>query len=416
MAIRLKRSSYFSIPGKRHIGGGGMPTPRTLLTVLLLLAVATVGYVRLLLPEIGVLQCGIGYAEAVEAWVAAGSIEADTPTCTSLIPADLQRLEDFLPLLLFTGLAFVVVRRQGSLTSLPALVLTQVALWLAPSPPVALAVALVGLVVACLPWMARGWLASLSHIGAILMWPSIALAVVAAADTTTVAIPDGLDWLISLAIFGILPGLLILTPITGARINYKVQGAAVAFFAAVILILVFVSATAAAGSVQQSNLTPANVGQTNLHVAQSGQSTVYAGYAGTPAGARTYSFLQDGITAEVHWSSVRGYEARFTTAVIGTWTNPTATGCTAVSGQCGHLSLAVPSEGAPGVPDFITVGAGPEVAIDATAWHSHLSPLTLYGAEYDVVATNSALIPVGVPVVLRWRPWDGLGAPSLPIR
>ena len=55
MAIRLKRSSYFSIPGKRHIGGGGMPTPRTLLTVLLLLAVATVGYVRLLLPEIGVL-------------------------------------------------------------------------------------------------------------------------------------------------------------------------------------------------------------------------------------------------------------------------------------------------------------------------------------------------------------------------
>ena len=80
------------------------------------------------------------------------------------------------------------------------------------------------------------------------------------------------------------------------------------------------------------------------------------------------------------------------------------------------MSLAVPSEGAPGVPDFITVGAGPEVAIDATAWHSHLSPLTLYGAEYDVVATNSALIPVGVPVVLRWRPWDGLGAPSLPIR
>ena len=413
MAIRLKPGSYFSTPGRRRGpgGGSGMPSQRTLFAVLLLTGLAVVAYMSFILPGLESLQCGADYATDVEAWIEAGSVVDDTPACVSQFPSELWRLEPFMAVLLLAGLAVTVIQRRGNLMALPAMAAVQVALWLSPSPVVALAVALIGIGVACLPWTARNWMGAASHIGGLVLWPSVALSVMGAADASTVAIPAGLSWLLTLATFAVLPGAFVILPIYGARINLRLQGGAIAFFAAVLLILLFTSASAAAGTVQESKLTPAEL---LLHVAQSGQSTIYAGFANVPAGAETYSFLQDGVAADVGWSSVRGYEARFTTLTIGTWTNPTVTGCAVL--QCGHLSLAVPSEGAPGVPDFITVGAGPEVAIDATAWHSHPSPLTLYGAEYDVVATNSALIPVGVPVVLRWRPWDGLGAPSLPIR
>ena len=148
--------------------------------------------------------------------------------------------------------------------------------------------------------------------------------------------------------------------------------------------------------------------------ARRGSSTVFAGYSGVPAGARIHNFLQDGIEANVRWSSVRDYSITVTTATIAVWTNPSATGCTAASGQCGHLSIAFPSSGPPGRPDFIAIDGGAEVAVDAAAWHSQPGSLDLFQNEYHVVATNSPLVPVGVPVVVRWLPWDGTGAPPLP--
>ncbi len=147
---------------------------------------------------------------------------------------------------------------------------------------------------------------------------------------------------------------------------------------------------------------------------QSGASIVYAGFYAVPAGARIFNFLQDGVEANVRWSSVRGYEATFTTAVIQTWTNPSVNPCTAASGQCGHLSIAVPVSGAPGRPDYISVDGGLEEPIDANAWHSQPGSLDLYGDEYHVIGSNSPLIHVGVPVTVRWLPWDGLGAAVLP--
>ena len=415
MASRAGRRGYFSMP--RSHGRGGLFTTVGLTGMLVVLALSVLSYSQFLLPAGEALECGQEYTGAYSAWVADGSQAGSEPECIAQVPRVLSGLTKFMPLMLLGILLVISVRQRGNVLALPALVIAQLGIWIAPSLETALVIGLAGAVAACLPLIMRGPLAAAAHVGALVMWLPVAMAIVGVTDSTTADLPDGLTWMIDILVFGALPASLIVLPLMNARsVSWGMLIAVVGFLASVLLVLIFISGTAAAGTLQQSSLTPANVGQTNLHVAQSGQATVYAGYAGTPAGARTYSFLQDGITAEVHWSSVRGYEARFTTAVIGTWTNPTATGCTAVSGQCGHLSLAVPSEGAPGVPDFITVGAGPEVAIDATAWHSHPSPLTLYGAEYDVVATNSALTPVGVPVVLRWRPWDGLGAPSLPIR
>ena len=133
-----------------------------------------------------------------------------------------------------------------------------------------------------------------------------------------------------------------------------------------------------------------------------------------PAGARAFTYLQDGVEANVRWSSVRGYEVSFVTAVIGTWTNPSVNPCTAASGQCGRLSLALPAVGAPGRPDFISIDGAPEQPVDAATWHSQPGSLDLYGEEFHVIGSNSPLVHVGVSVTLRWLAWDGLGASALP--
>ena len=169
--------------------------------------------------------------------------------------------------------------------------------------------------------------------------------------------------------------------------------------------IALVDAPAADAAVPGTVLVPA---------ARSGTSTVFAGYSGVPAGARIYNFLQDGVEGNVRWSSVRDYSITVTTPVIGTWTNPSATGCTAASGQCGHLSVGYPASGPPGRPDFISIDGGAEEAVDAAAWHSQPGSLDLFQNEYHVVATNSELVPVGVEISLRWLPWDGLGAAPLP--
>ena len=163
-------------------------------------------------------------------------------------------------MLLFTAMAVVVIRRQGNVAILPAMVATQAALWLSPSPVIALVVAIVGVGVCCVPIPARGWLGPLSHIGGVLLWPSTAIAVLGAVADSPVALPGAADWLLSLGLFGLIPGSLVFLPLTGARMSPRVQAAAVGLISVVLVILLFVSASAAAGNIAQSDLTPADVG------------------------------------------------------------------------------------------------------------------------------------------------------------
>ena len=291
--------------------------------------------------------------------------------------------------------------------------------WLSPSPTIAVAVAIIGVGVACLPWTARNWMGAASHIGGLVLWPSVALSVMGAADSSTLAIPGGLTWLLNLAVFAVLPGMFIILPIYGARINLRLQGGAIAFCAAMLLILLFTSASAAAGNAPQSTLTSAGLIAGNLTpAAYSGVSRLYAGYANQPTGAFTYSFLQAGGTAfDVHWSSVRGAEATFTTAAdLPSWTNPTT--CTAPATQCGHLAVAIPVTAPPGRPELWTLNGGAETAIDDTTWHGQHGELSLYGSQYRTLLTDAANIPAGAAgatVTLKWpHSWDGRGAAHLP--
>ena len=409
---RSHRRGYFSMPGSWR--GRSQLTGRGLFAMLLLLGLATLAYLRFILPGLESLQCGATYAVDLQAWIDGGSV-GDAPACVSSFPTELQRLEQFMVLLLVVPLAFVVVRQRGNLLALPALALVQIALWLAPSPPVALAVGLVGVAVACLPVMARGWVVSVSHIGGLVLWPSVALAVVSAADSSTLEVPGGLSWLLNLAVFGLLPGMLIISPITGAReIGRGVQTAVVGFFAVALLILLAASAWAAADGFGASDLTDADPSATVLTpAAQSGTARMYAGYANQPAGAFVYSFLQSGgVSLDVHWSSVRGTEATFTTPdTLPSWTNPGP--CTGGAIECGHLAIAVPVVAPPGRPEEWILGGAEEV-IDDTTWHGQHGGLSLHGHQYYVILTDAGDVPAGAEITLRWPlPWDGTGAAAL---
>ena len=249
-----------------------------------------------------------------------------------------------------------------------------------------------------------------------MLWSSVALAVMSAADASTVAIPSGLTWLLNLAVFGVLPATFVILPIYGARINLRLQGSAIAFCAAMLLILLFTSASTAAGSVPQTALAPAGLVAGNLTpAAYSGVSRLYTGYTNQPAGAFTYSFLQAGGTAfDVHWSSVRGAEATFTTAdTLPIWTNPGT--CAAPATQCGHLAVAIPVTAPPGRPELWTLNGGAETAIDDTTWHGQHGDLDLHGHQYYVILTTRADVPVDAAITLRCPlPWDGTGAAALP--
>ena len=149
--------------------------------------------------------------------------------------------------------------------------------------------------------------------------------------------------------------------------------------------------------------------------ARSGMARMYAGYANVPHGGFVFSFLQSGGTGfDVHWSSVRGYEATFTTAsVLPSWTSPTT--CTAPATQCGHLAIAVPVAAPPGRPETWVLSGGAGEVIDDTTWHGQHGELTLHGRQYYVILTDAGNISAGATVSLEWPlPWDGTGAPPLP--
>ena len=149
--------------------------------------------------------------------------------------------------------------------------------------------------------------------------------------------------------------------------------------------------------------------------AQSGMVRAFAGFTNTPGGAFSYSFLQSGgLAFDVHWSTVRGFQAALTMPdQLPSWTSPTT--CAAGVSQCGHVALAFPADGGPpGRPDSYALGAGNEEPVDASGWHGQHGELRLNGRQYFVILTNAADIAAGSTLTLGWLPWDGRGAAPLP--
>ena len=151
-------------------------------------------------------------------------------------------------------------------------------------------------------------------------------------------------------------------------------------------------------SIPPSALTPA---------AQSGTTRLYSGYSATPR-TLAYEFIgSGGVNFDADWSSVRGNTATFTTAsTLDSWTNPTT--CAGGAAQCGHLVLAIPSQGAPQAPDYYSIDGAAEAAV-ADDWVLEHGSLDLRRVDFHVIRTVAADIPTGVAIQLRWLPWDGRG-------
>ena len=155
-------------------------------------------------------------------------------------------------------------------------------------------------------------------------------------------------------------------------------------------------------SIPSDGLTPA---------AQSGTARLYGGYANTPGGGRVFSFLQGGgLAFDVHWSSVRPFEAALTMPhTLPSWTNPVV-----CADQCGHLAIAIPVAAPPGRPEAWVLNGGAEEVIDGAAWHQQHGELTLHGGQFYVILTDAGDVPAGATVTLKWLAWDGRGAAALP--
>ena len=334
------------------------------------------------------------------------------------LPRILVPVGDFLPLLMFGALAIVVLRQRGNALALPALAGAQLGMWLAPSSETALVVGLAGAGLACLPMTIRGPLAAAAHVGGLVLVVPVSLAIVGVADSATADLPAGLSWLIDLLLFGVLPATLLVLPLVNVpRTGRGVLIAAGGFFAVLLLLLAFVSATAAADRIIATSLMPAGQVSPPLTLAtQSGVARLYAGYAATPR-AQTFTFLQSGGTSfDVAWSTVRGAEAVVDTAATQPeWTNPVET-CPGGAVECGRFAVAVPVAAPPGRPEAWILNGGAEEVIDDTTWHGQHGELTLSGHQYGIILTDAANISAWATVTLRWPlPWDGTGALAVAI-
>ena len=204
----------------------GVPPRAWVPVVLLLTAVCIIVYAARILPGLEAMQCGPDWASAYQVWEAgpdgdvsstADNFTGPGPTCTSQMPGYVAPLSNLLPLLFFAPFPFIVLRQAGSVMVLPALLLVLVLRDLLPGDNGIgeWAVLALGVAVACVPIWSRGLVPALAHAGALAIWPTFALA----ANTTLVATTasSAADWVLELAIWLILPGVLMLAPLFPQR-------------------------------------------------------------------------------------------------------------------------------------------------------------------------------------------------------
>ena len=201
----------------------GVPPQTWVPVVLLLVSVCITVYALRLLPGIEAMQCGADWSEEYKAWVGPDEI-ANTgddvgirPVCTSQIPAYLRPLSNLLPLLFFAPLPFVVLRQTGSVVALPAILLVLILRGMIPGDGLGeWAVAAVGMTLACAPMWTRGVIPALAHIGALAVWPTLALDMGGLLGSASPA-PAAVDWVMEMVAWVVLPGVLMLAPLLPQR-------------------------------------------------------------------------------------------------------------------------------------------------------------------------------------------------------
>ncbi|MYE40230.1 MAG: hypothetical protein F4X27_08390 [Chloroflexi bacterium] len=214
---RRRFGGYFSVPPISK-GWGRGPDGRiqadagTVLIVLLGIGLAVMLYVYYLLPVLDDLRCGPQYDEQLALWNDDGQ-QGPEPECESQLPAMLRNLHDFLPLLFLAPTIFLVFKQVAAPTITPVMMMVWIVAWLVPSPLVDVGVVLLGLIPCCVPHVVRGPIAALSHAVALVLWVPFSLFVVDVVASHT--LPFGVDWAVNLAVFLVLPAVLISVPIIG---------------------------------------------------------------------------------------------------------------------------------------------------------------------------------------------------------
>ena len=272
-----RRGSYFSLPKRRGGGGGivsgalnlGENTNLHKATALfLMLFIGIALYAGLLIPGINDLECGVdwdseyqvwydsggnGYKMAFEDWQSAtegevqgfsedglgrdrvytnpaqtsppridGYIDSDYPACDGgafpteprVLGQTLRILVPFLPMFVLIPILFLFFRQVGSIAALPAFLSVLLLREFIPGDGIFdWAVMTIGIIVACIPTPMKGLLASLSHLGALALWPTVMLAYHGSAgevggdmSASVLTVLDFLVWIIPF-------GLLMLVPI-----------------------------------------------------------------------------------------------------------------------------------------------------------------------------------------------------------
>ena len=258
-----RRGSYFSLPNRRG-GGGGIVSgalnlgentnlhKATNLFLMLFLGLAL--YIGLLIPGINDLECGVDWDSEYGNWVKneggysgltltdddgnglpdvlddigeivnddARQAELDAlgiPACDGgafpddprILAQTLNILIPFLPLFVLIPILFLFFRQVGSIAALPAFLAVLVLREFIPGDGIFdWAVITLGIVIACIPTPVKGLLSSLSHLGALALWPTMMLAYHASAGEVSVsgevssAVLTVLDFLVWIIPFGLL--------------------------------------------------------------------------------------------------------------------------------------------------------------------------------------------------------------------
>ena len=265
LSLPRSRSGGSIVSGALNLGENTNLHKATALFLMLFMGLAL--YIGLLIPGIKDLECGVDWDSEYNLWVnddtnyidkvetqrAAGArggavaytgynssgvadaglivnddardaklVELGIPFCDgSAFPSSprilgqtLDILVPFLPLFVLIPILFLFFRQVGSIAALPAFLAVLLLREVIPGDGIFdWGVLTLGIVIACIPTPVKGLLSSLSHLGALALWPTVMLAYHASSGEVGGDVPASVLTVLDFLVWVIPFGLLMLIPI-----------------------------------------------------------------------------------------------------------------------------------------------------------------------------------------------------------